>query len=120
MEFLNNENKREKLNFSDGSNENYLPEEIGEPKWIDSSEDNYPEDREPVDEKGRDKDQIFEDFKNNYGLSESNLITFDKKNQKWQISGKDPGQWKKEMSELYDDSNRTDKEKRNDQTYGHK
>ena len=88
MEFFNNEKE-----------ENYLPEEIGEPKWIDSSEDNYPEDLEPVDKNGKSKEDIFEEFNRKYGLLEIGYITFNKEKKEWQINGKDPSLWKEEEDE---------------------
>ena len=79
---------------------NYLEEEIGEPIWIDRSEDNYPDDLEPVDKNGKSKEDIFEIFKKDIGLLEQDYITFDKKENEWRIKGMKPNEWKKLEDDL--------------------
>lgn len=100
LENLNFKNRSEDLESEDPS---YIPEEIGEPKLIDQSDYIYPEDREPLDKEGRDKDEIAEYFKLKYGLLDESYISFDKKEGKWKINGMDPEEWKEFEDKIKND-----------------
>jgi hypothetical protein len=76
------------------------PTEAGEPEWFGQQSNHDPEDRGPVDNNGKNEDQIFEEFKKKYGLLEPNFITFNIDKREWQIKGMEPDEWKRQEDDL--------------------